>query len=431
MSTKEEPVNLGHYANSRETSLPRGTRARRLFCCLVATLILVSFGLRVTRPEKPAALVTNLIDIAEDPRLEPYQTLDDAQECAEWPTSSDSNISTVSFGLLNGADLLFVLSRGPVIGHFKMIRRTNYSYPGVEPYINVEVTTQYHDEAVLRRTKVCRMGNEARNERGVLVWAEPGHPSTSVNVTVIIPLHLRSHKDISTDLAAFSHDISGNFDDWWSPTYFRDLRFKSSDAPIQFPGLRGRSAAIQTSNGEVRGYFSGKEIQIQTRNAPIGVFAVMSDLDGEITLHTSNGTIEGTFAVGDRLVNRTIRAHVHTSHAAIRLDTDPFLETPANSSLILDVSTSEAPVSVYLGPSYEGTYDLQTTQARAEVVPDPSVEDPSEMGRRRTVHRTASDLHEHVWGHTYWSFDGEPSSEGINRGSVSIRSTESDITLYC
>ncbi|KAJ7349110.1 hypothetical protein DFH08DRAFT_742957, partial [Mycena albidolilacea] len=427
MSTKEGPVNLGHYANSRETSLPRGTRARRLFSCLVATLILVSFGLRVTRPEKPAALVTDLIDIAEDPRLEPYQTLDDAQECAEWPTSPDSNISTVSFGLLNGADLLFVLSRGPVIGHFEMIRRRNYSYPGAEPYINVEVTTQYHDEAVLRRTKVCRMGNEARNERGVLVWAEPGHPSTSVNVTVIIPPHLRSHKDISTDLATFSHDISASFDrDWWSPTYFKDLRFKSSDAPIQFPGLRGRSAAIQTSNGEVRGYFEAtKEIQIQTRNAPIEVFAVMRDLDGEITLRTSNGTIEGLFVVDDRLVNRTIRAHVHTSHAAIRLVADP----PVNSSLILDVSTSEAPVSVYLGPSYEGTYDLQTTQGRAEVESNSTVEDPSEMGRRRTVHRTASDLHEHVWGHTYWSFDGEPSSEGINRGSVSIRSTESDVAL--
>lgn len=134
-----------------------------------------------------------------------------------------------------------------------MDRRTNYSYPGASPYITVEVTTQYQDESDLR-TKVCLMGNETRNERGILIWVrrvehfmpsaeeifqgEPGHALTSINVTIIIPLHLRSHKDITTDLPMFSHDITGSFDDWWSPTYFGDLRFKSSNAPILYSKVK-------------------------------------------------------------------------------------------------------------------------------------------------------------------------------------------------
>jgi hypothetical protein len=101
-----------------------------------------------------------------------------------------------------------------------------------------------------------------------------------------------------------------------------------------------------------------------------------------------------------------------------------------NSSLTLDVLTSDAPVAVYLGPSYEGTYDLQTTEAHAEVDADQAVVDPSEMGRERTLHETVSELHDRVWGHMYWSYNGDP-SEGVNRGSVSIRSTKSVITMYC
>ncbi|KAF7353664.1 hypothetical protein MVEN_01051300 [Mycena venus] len=152
----------------------------------------------------------------------------------------------------------------------------------------------------------------------------------------------------------------------------------------------------------------------------------------EISLITSNGTIESWLAVTHSLLERRLRARIHTSHAAVRiLAGDPTASMYANSSLVLNVSTSEAPVAVYLHPAYEGTYDLQTTEARAEVDRDYSAEDPSEMNRQRTVHWTATEPHDRVWGHMYWSFNGEPSPEGMNRGSISIRSTKSDVTLYC
>ncbi len=163
------------------------------------------------------------------------------------------------------------------------------------------------------------------------------------------------------------------------------------------------------------------------------VYAFMSGLDAgsDITLSTSNGTIESAFGVTNGMVNTTVRARVRTTNAAVRLFTDPFESMHPNSSFILDVSTSEAPVAVYMGASYEGTYDLQTTEKQAEVDHDQTVKDPSEMGRRRTVHWTVNQSHDRVWGHTYWSFNGEPSNEGRNRGSVSVRSTKSVVSMYC
>ncbi|KAJ6582849.1 hypothetical protein B0H10DRAFT_1962354 [Mycena sp. CBHHK59/15] len=274
-------------------SCSNGTRRRRLVT-LLAAFALVSFGLQHFARLPVTPFNYNLHNIANDPRLEPYQSIGSAEYCAEWPTSTDSQASTVSFDLLKGADLLFFLSRGPVAGHLNMIRRTNYSEPGVPAHIRVEVTTEERDRKL---TKVCRVGNDARNERGILIWAEPRHPHNeqkehaSVNITIAIPLNLRAHKDITTDLPMFSHRFSG-FGDWWSPTAFGTLRFKASNAPILYDSLIGDSAFIQTSNAEVEGEFTGKnKLAVQTSNSHITSWAWMSGegSGSEINLRTSHG----------------------------------------------------------------------------------------------------------------------------------------------
>ncbi|KAJ7460977.1 hypothetical protein B0H11DRAFT_2286058 [Mycena galericulata] len=328
----------------------------------------------------------------------------------------------------------FILSNGGVTGRFEMIRETNYSYPGVENFIEVRVTTQYEEED-LKRTRVCQVGNEARNERGITVQADTDTPRT-VNITVRIPGHLRSHRDISTDLPLFSHDITGDFADWWSRTYFRDLRFKSTNASIRYnAGLLAKSAFIQISDGQVQGEFSGNQLHVQTSNSPIMIEAI-AWMDGlgagsEITLSTSHGTIQGFLGVSNSMVNTTLKVNVRTSYAAVRLDTDPFESISVNSTLIVDVYTSEAPVSVYLHPAYEGTFDLQTTEAQANVDEDQDVVDPSGMARQRTLQRIVEGSHVQVRGNIYWSYNGDPSDEGMNRGSVNVRNSKSNITMYC
>ncbi|KAJ6488512.1 hypothetical protein C8R47DRAFT_1215756 [Mycena vitilis] len=415
MSSKQQPTNLPHYtvdlkapSDGPGPSPNRGFRTRLVFSFLVTTCILFSLALRVT-PLRKATL--HVSGVADDPRLEAYRRVDDAQECAEW-TTTNRGLSSVSFNLLQGADLLFVLSSGVVTGKFDMDRRTNYSYPGASPYITVEVTT--HSLQSQPRPRVCRMGHEGRNERGILIHGEPGQAPMNVNVTVVIPLHLRVHKDITIDLPAFVHDITGSFDDWWT---------KGLEAnPPSF------KPAMEQSGDNLRGII----LHVETSNAFIVVDARMSGLGAgsDITLDSSNGTIEGVFGVANGMVKTTLKARVHTSHAAVRILADPFESLYINSSLTLDVTTSEAPISVYLPPSYEGAYNLQTTEGNAEVEEDKNVEDPSGMDRRRTLQNTVSDVNR-VQGYMYWSHNGDPSEEGMDRGSVSIRNTRSDITMYC
>jgi hypothetical protein len=99
--------------------------------------------------------------------------------------------------------------------------------------------------------KVCRMG--AENEHGVLLWvrvqfelekktdlsqAEPRHPhrdpkrDVHFNITVALPMPgVRKYKDLTTDLALFSHSV-GDFLDMWSQNSFEVVRLKTSNAPI-------------------------------------------------------------------------------------------------------------------------------------------------------------------------------------------------------
>lgn len=100
-----------------------------------------------------------------------------------------------------------------------------------------------------------------------------------------------------------------------------------------------------------------------------------------------------------------------------------------NSSFYLDASTSAANATIMLHPDYEGTYDLGTSVADAHVVENTEVRDPSGKGRQRTLQRTSSG--HRAQGYMYWSHNGEPSEEGKNRGSITVRTSKLPVTLHC
>ncbi|KAJ7472149.1 hypothetical protein FB451DRAFT_1175902 [Mycena latifolia] len=65
---------------------------------------------------------------ADDPRLELYQTPENANHCAEWASmatqvsETERHLASASFELPTAADLLFFLSRGPVSGHQTIVK---------------------------------------------------------------------------------------------------------------------------------------------------------------------------------------------------------------------------------------------------------------------------------------------------------------------
>ncbi|KAJ7102820.1 hypothetical protein C8R44DRAFT_808595 [Mycena epipterygia] len=386
-----------------------GARRRKFrrafkFCVLAfcSTFAVVAFW------QQPASLRMALgelmhgsVDIAEDPRL-------------ELPTA---------------ADLVFFLARGPVSGHINVIKTPSYSMGPIE----VNVTAEYKNAEDLECTKVCRMG--PAHEHGVLVWAEPRHPhgdprrDVRINITVALPTGVKNYRDVTTDLPLFQHDV-GEFFDIWSPTSFEVIRLKTSNAAINHGALIGLAAFIQTSNAKIQGFFGGFALRVKTSNAPIVSTAMMfgerAGSESRVNLKTSNGAITANLGLVSDYKDNVLRAVVQTSGASLTIGTQRRMAA-ANSSFFLDASTSVGPANVYVYPEYEGTYDLQTSLARAQVEAE-VVSDPFGQGRNRTVTQTGTG--QHAQGSIYWSHDGEP-TEGVQRGSVKVTTSKSPVTLYC
>ncbi|KAJ7722673.1 hypothetical protein DFH07DRAFT_971854 [Mycena maculata] len=341
-------------------------------------------------------------NIAADPRLEPYQTPKNAQYCADWALGvrSHGHVS-VSFELPRNADLLFFLSRGPVYGHIHVINGGTASGPVI-----VNVSAQSHDGGNLRRTKA-----EPRNPHG-----DPRR-DVQFNITIILKTG-GFYKDLTTELALFNHSFDPFFS-WGSLFGFEAIRLWTSNAsmrPLTMGySLMGGAMFIQTSNAEVRGGFVGFTLGTQ------------------VQLTTSNGAINADMSLISRFKSNTLRAVVQTSAGPVTINrgfTGKNAMAPASDSyFFLDVVTSFGAVTAELFPSYEGTYDLQTSLARPEVEQDPDIRDPLGKGRNRMVIKTRVGEHA-LKGSMYWSQDGE-TPDGFSRGAVKITTSQSPITLFC
>ncbi|KAJ7328831.1 hypothetical protein DFH08DRAFT_1084360 [Mycena albidolilacea] len=380
-------------------------KLRRVFCaiavCCTLALITIWFARDADKGGGHPGLEAPLPDVtvADDVRLKPYQTPENANYCADWfagPGTGD--IASVSFELPTAADLLFFLSRGPSSGHIDIVRRpppNDWRGP-----VEVNVTARYHERDDVARTKVCRMG--AENEHGVLLWAEPRHP----------------HRDPKRDVH-FNITCRG-FLDIWSSKSFEVVRLKTSNAPIHHGSLEGRAGFFRTSNAKVAGGFAGYEYAVQTSNAPIEATAFMfgetAGSESRVQLKTSNGAITAYLGIISDFANNTLRTIVETSNAPLTLQQ---IWMTSDAGFFLNATTSAACATLRLNPIYEGPYDLQTTVALARVI-ETEADDPSRKGRRRTVTRTRTG--HHAQGDIYWSHDGKP-AEGFERGLVKIATT--------
>ncbi|KAJ7801613.1 hypothetical protein B0H13DRAFT_2498256 [Mycena leptocephala] len=331
--------------------------------------------------------------IADDPRLEPFQTPENAAHCAEWMPGSEPNSAFTSLELPSTrSDFLFFISRGPVSGHINIIETDQWGH------IDVYVTAQYQAVEDLERTKVCLMGSGLWP--GVLFWAEPRHPhgDPKRDVRFSITVALRQgyfFKDLTTDLPLFSHSF-GDFSTFWSPLMFKVIRLKTSNAAITLGKLSALSAFIQTSNAPLNlGFFDGIELIAQTSNAPIYSSALMRGepgSDSRINFKTSNGPIHSNLGIFSEYNDTILSAVLRTSDASLYIST-PLRMYSTNASFFLDASTSVGPAIVKIYPDYEGTYDLHAFGAVTQVEIDPARRDPLWLGRFRTVTKTSTGEH--------------------------------------
>ncbi|KAJ7051013.1 hypothetical protein C8F01DRAFT_673534 [Mycena amicta] len=337
------------------------------------------------RENEPASLKS-----ADDPRLQAYQTPDDALACKEL---SPETQTSVSLGLPTDAALLFFLSRGPLFGQLDLSKDTSSSSDSVE----VTVST----EDAYSQVQVCRMGSTSANEHGVLIWADSEHRETRVTLTVKLPHGVYFYQDLSTDLPLFVHEVDDLRTQYAS---FDNLRLKTVDVPINYAGLLAGSIFLQTSNANISGFSDGYELDVHTSNAAIEALARFQaeepDQKLRLNLKTSLGPISTSLALFSPYENLVLDAHIHTSLGPILIQSRVPWWT-LNSTLLLDASTSLKPISIWLDESYEGTYELETSASAVYVNQDEDVEDPLGRGRKRVVTKLPEEQEMYAKGEVY------------------------------
>ncbi|KAJ7259037.1 hypothetical protein C8J57DRAFT_1515737 [Mycena rebaudengoi] len=281
---------------------------------------------------------------ADDPRLEWYQTPDDAKYCLEWEADAEQNLAFASLELPTTASLLFFLSFARICGW---------------PYRNL---------SDLSRTKFCRMGSG--DEHGVLLWAEYSRaltqPAQDVRFHITIQLHarggLKEYKDLSTDLPLFSHELDG-FTDIWGGELFEVVRFKSSNARIDHGGLIAHSAFIQTSNAQIQGLLLGfDEYSVQTSNTPI-VSTTLLATDEDRPSGPRLEIIENLRKIIALLLlanNTVLSAEIHITLVPLEITVYQYNNDAQTNVFRLSASTSAARAALHLDSGYEAAYELHT-----------------------------------------------------------------------
>ena len=119
--------------------------------------------------------------------------------------------------------------------------------------------------------------------------------------------------------------------------------------------------------------------------------------------------------------NTKMKTTIHTTNG--RVNVSMSREMQPDGEVFLNVDTSNAPVNILLHPEYEGTYDLRTTIADAEVLWDQALRDPTGKGRNKTLVEKSRERTGKT-GRMFWG------KEQTIDGSIRVRSSVEPVKLY-
>ncbi|KAF9460719.1 hypothetical protein BDZ94DRAFT_1169062, partial [Collybia nuda] len=332
--------------------------------------------------------------------------------------------SEVSFDLPISADNIFLLARGS-----QSHGTVNIETSETGDDIKVHVTVSYFDRDILKPgAKVCLI---QRKNGGVGVgiftrnWIGRKWRGSELyfDTTVVIPRSAHGDKirhisGLETDFSNSPHyigDLQGLID-------FQYLNIKTSNALIHAESVRATQGTFSSSNGPIEGIFNTSDhLFLKTTNARIKVDVGLQNDDTRVTslkLSTTNNKLEANVnLVSSSKTGGRYTTAASTTNAPLRLN---FPASPVNSSLKLSATTSNSPASISLHPSYEGSFQLSTTQFLPELLRR-DVEDPSGKGRERKVSVDYVNRRS-LKGSVSWSDNEGP-------GSITLRSTNAHVSL--
>lgn len=199
--------------------------------------------------------------------------------------------------------------------------------------------------------------------------------------------------------------------------------------------------SIISSNGAIEGTFNTSDsLFLRTTNSPIKVDVGLKNDDTHVTslkISTTNRcawfllylhfilNLSQKFSKLEANVDLVSSSENGGSYAVTASTTNSplrvaFPTSPVDSTLKLSATTTNSPAAVSLHPSYEGSFELSTTQFLPKLVKH-DASDPSGRERKRNV-ELGSTSRGSLRGRVSWSDNEGP-------GSVFVKSTNAFITL--
>ncbi|KAG1878801.1 hypothetical protein F4604DRAFT_2000051 [Suillus subluteus] len=301
------------------------------------------------------------------------------------------------------SDALYLFTRGSQqSGHVDIVQSTQPT-----DKVGIQVRVGYFAREALDHANVCRLERKT-NENGVGIFTSafshfPGNrQQLRFEVKITLPagkngeaLHIKAFE---TETSNYSQDVA----DVWNTISFDRMSLRTSNAHVNAKSVTAEDGSIRSSNGGIKGHFnSGSSLKLATSNGPIQAsVSLLNQENGavsELKMTTSNGKIDANVDLVTHSGQGGIfDVETRTSNGPVTL---AYTDMPVNSILRSEARSSNAAMSVKLYSTFEGSFDVETSNAAA-VLKELPVEDPSGQGRRREV--TQRRERYRLRGSAYW-----------------------------
>ncbi|KAI0344451.1 hypothetical protein BDW22DRAFT_1482680 [Trametopsis cervina] len=291
---------------------------------------------------------------------------------ASYPYAAD-----ISAELPLSSTAMFILAAGESLGNGAINIREDHEDKLSGNSLLVDMRVYYSSPLVHKSTSVSYV-HAPQKESGIRIHTAP-HPDELrrfLSISVRIPraggsdpLKLPAFR---THLPNFVHSVG----DLAGVVHFSSITLSSSEKDIYVKSLSARRARLRTSNGTIRGTFSSDSaVSLRTSNAPINADITLSN-DGaqpsHLELHTNydeinvNVNLDST-APEDK--TPSYRVVAQSSNKPVHVKSGP---APQTASVHYEIQTTNAPATLHLPATYEGTFELHSSPSKPVVAGEAS-----------------------------------------------------------
>ncbi|KAJ7263960.1 hypothetical protein C8J57DRAFT_1183375 [Mycena rebaudengoi] len=327
--------------------------------------------------------------------------------------------STPSFDIPLTSETIILLSRRASSHWFSFTSHSNYLDITTSPTLHNVARVVVDRGEYPQFVKACMISRH-NGEIGVGVFTARSlfgsWNASPLRLKLILPESKTTSaklRRLVTDLPNFRHTV-GNLT---NTVKIDSVSFKTSNSPIYVEYLAALNINLRTSNSGISGSFnSSGTIELLSSNGPITVqvgLESVSNTPARLIMRTSNNRIESSISLSTPQGTRgKFDVSATTSNGRLNVD---FPSSPPDSALDLTARTSNAAVSVTLHEAYEGSFALDTSNAKSSL----RRLNPDEKGRVVSCAEHGRGLR----GEVYWK------KNNAHRGDVRVTTSNGPVVL--